>query len=520
MKASRNHSRKPFPVHTKISFILTGIFLISAIVLVIFAVNVGLIPGLYIFVLAVILLLLAEGVVFANRWRVAGIAANVVCCFMIIVCILGSFYIEVLRGTVREVQTDDEETVYMGVYVMDEDPAEELADTKGYIYGVETLFNTDAIGTAIDYVSNELGEELDPEEYENMYTMLNDLRSGTIEAIIIGESYMELAAEITGEVVSDADSETVAEIQGYDWVSTEVREIARIEVVLPKETQVVESDETEESTEEAESTIQNGFVVYISGIDTYGSVSVRSRSDVNILAVVNTTTRQVLLVTTPRDYYVTYERTGGAYDKLTHAGLYGIDQSMNALEQLYGIEINYFLRMNFTGFVNIIDAMGGITVNSDYAFSAGGYSYTQGANDLDGAAALMFARERHSFASGDFQRGRNQMAVITAMINKLSSLNTITNFQNIMNAIANSFETDMSTDEINALIRMQLSGGGSWSVESLEVLGSVGSAETFSMPGVKLSVIFQDATAVANASAKIKEVLSAGGTSESESTTE
>ena len=159
--------------------------------------------------------------------------------------------------------------------------------------------------------------------------------------------------------------------------------------------------------------------MYLSGIDTYGGISARSRSDVNILAVVNTRTKNILLLSTPRDYYVDFEATGGAKDKLTHAGIYGVEQSMDALERLYDIDIDYYLRINFTGFVDIIDALGGVDVYSDYDFTVQNIKeYHKGYNHLDGLEALAFARERYSFADGDYQRARNQMEVIVPLSTK------------------------------------------------------------------------------------------------------
>ena len=235
--------------------------------------------------------------------------------------------------------------------------------------------------------------------------------------------------------------------------------------------------------------------MYLSGIDTYGGISAVSRSDVNILAVVNTETKNILLLSTPRDYYIGYSATGGAKDKLTHAGIYGIDASIDALEQLYGIDVNYYLRVNFTGFTQIIDALGGVDVNSDYEFTARGTQIHQGSNHLTGEQALSFARERYSFVDGDFQRGRNQMEVVRAVIQKAASSSLLANYMDVMNAVAGSFETNMPQEEISRLVKMQLSDMASWNITSYTTVGQVSSAETYSMPGVMLSVVLPDETA-------------------------
>jgi LCP family protein required for cell wall assembly len=162
--------------------------------------------------------------------------------------------------------------------------------------------------------------------------------------------------------------------------------------------------------------------VYISGMDTWGHISVASRSDVNILAAVNPQTKQILLVSTPRDYYVPLSISGGAKDKLTHAGIYGIDVSEDTMEMLYDVDIDYYFKLNFSGFEGLIDAMGGITVWSDYDFTVDPIKhYVVGENQLTGLEALAFARERHAFAGGDRQRGTNQMNVIQSVIDKMCS---------------------------------------------------------------------------------------------------
>ena len=167
---------------------------------------------------------------------------------------------------------------------------------------------------------------------------------------------------------------------------------------------------------------RSGFVVYLSGSDTFGPVSTLARSDVNILAAVNTREKRLFLLATPRDFYVSFSQTGGAMDKLTHAGIYGVEASVDALETLYGVDIAYYLRMNFTGFVEVIDALGGVSVYSDREFTVENIrTYQQGYNQLTGIEALAFARERMSFPEGDYQRAQNQMEVIRAVVEKAST---------------------------------------------------------------------------------------------------
>ena len=173
---------------------------------------------------------------------------------------------------------------------------------------------------------------------------------------------------------------------------------------------------------------------------------------------------------------------------------------MDALEQLYGIDIDYYLRLNFTGFMDIIDALGGIDVYSEYKFTVKPIkTYEVGMNHLSGIEALAFARERYSFEDGDFQRAKNQMEVIRALVQKAASSSLLTNYSSVMKAVSGSFETSMPQDQIAALVKMQLSDMSQWNIKSYTTGGAGRNAETFSMPGQQLYVIDLDAAAVEEA---------------------
>lgn len=256
------------------------------------------------------------------------------------------------------------------------------------------------------------------------------------------------------------------------------------------------------------------FVIYLSGVDTRGELTEKARSDVNILAVVNPKTKQVALINTPRDYYVDLAGTDSK-DKLTHAGLYGVENSMETLGNLYGIEVDHYIRINFAGFMTIVDALGGVDVYSDQAFTSVGSpgyydptTFVEGWNHLDGQAALAFARERHAFATGDVQRGINQMKVIDAMLNKIKSPTLLMSFSKLMDAASDCFVTSFSQDQISALVRMQLSDFAEWSIESYTATGtSAKSTQCYSAKGQSLYVMKPDTASVNEAKALIAGVL-------------
>ena len=270
---------------------------------------------------------------------------------------------------------------------------------------------------------------------------------------------------------------------------------------------------------EANKITKEPFVVYLSGVDNRGELTENARSDVNILAVVNPVTKQAALINTPRDYYVDLAGTESK-DKLTHAGLYGVETSMATLGNLYGVDVDHYIRINFAGFISIIDAIGGVDVYSDQAFTSVGSpgyydptTFAEGWNHLDGKSALAFARERHAFASGDIQRGINQMKVIDAMANKLKSPTVLMSFSKLMDAVSDCFVTSLSQEQISALVRMQLGDLANWDIESCSVTGSSGkSSQCYSAKGQSLYVMKPDESSVSKAKELIASVLGGEGT--------
>ena len=270
---------------------------------------------------------------------------------------------------------------------------------------------------------------------------------------------------------------------------------------------------------EANKITKEPFVVYLSGVDNRGELTEKARSDVNILAVVNPETKQVALINTPRDYYVDLAGTDSK-DKLTHAGLYGVETSMATLGNLYGVNVEHYIRINFAGFIRIIDAIGGVDVYSDQAFTSVGSpgyydptTFAEGWNHLDGKSALAFARERHAFASGDIQRGINQMKVIDAMMNKIKSPTVLMSFSKLMDAVSDCFVTSLSQEQISALVRMQLASLSDWDIQSYTVTGTSGkSSQCYSAKGQSLYVMKPDENSVNQAKELIASVLGGEGT--------
>ena len=253
------------------------------------------------------------------------------------------------------------------------------------------------------------------------------------------------------------------------------------------------------------------FNIYVSGIDTYGPISSVSRSDVNIIMTVNRKTKKVLLTTTPRDAYVPIADGGlNQPDKLTHAGIYGVDASVHTLENLYGIDLNYYVRLNFTSFLKLIDLLGGIDIENDQDFTSlhGNYHFPVGKVHLNSDQALGFVRERYSLNGGDNDRGKNQEKVIAAVIKKLTSTDALKNYNAILSGLQDSVQTDMSLETMMNLINTQLESGGSYNVTSQALTGTGNTGlPSHAMPESNLYMMEIDQNSLAAAKAAIQEVM-------------
>ena len=364
----------------------------------------------------------------------------------------------------------------MLVVVRIDDPAENLMDAKDYVFGRQTYADQENTEKMLSEIRSRVGQEISLLEYDTVQSEAAALLNGEIQAAVYNEAFTGVLEE---------------SIEGY---SERVKVLDHFEIRTKVDT--------------AGRSVNKPFNVYISGIDVSGAITTTSRSDVNIIMNVNPDTKKILLTTTPRDYYVTIPGISGERrDKLTHAGIYGVDRSMAALENLYGVELSYYAKVNFTSLIKIVDALGGVDVESEYAFSAGGYSFSEGINHLDGDAALAFSRERYSFSDGDNQRGKNQEAVLAAIIKKASSPAVLASANKILASISKSVETNMTQDEMAQLINMQLSDGGDWDVESQAASGKGDTQTCFSSGSQPLYVMWPDDVAVAELSEKMRLVL-------------
>ena len=432
----------------------------------------GMLPMKYITLAGLVLLCLWLVCVLTqvNRKK-SGILGKVYGIFMIAGLSVGVFYIAKTTNLIGQISGNAFKTEKVVVAVLDSDPAEKLEDAAEYQFGIQFDKGADTMESALATISEELGQDVETIQYDNLKEQAEALYSGEVQAIVYNTAYSNV-------------------------IESELEEYGEKARVIYS-TQAKVSLNVSQGTDDSLTT--KPFTMYISGLDVYeDTVDQGQRSDVNIIAVVNPKTHQILLVTTPRDYYVTIPGVSeGMYDKLTHAGSYGIDTSMATLGELYETEINYYAQLNFTALIEIVDILGGLDVESEYAFTTSedsGYvmDVQEGKNHFNGVQALAFARERQNVEGGDLQRGKDQQAVITAMIKKMLSPTMLLKANSILETVGRNVETNVSQEQINALIRYQLSKNPQWSILSLSAEGETGEDACYSAGGEILSVVYQD----------------------------
>ena len=453
---------------------------ISEVLLTVFVLQLNVLPGRYVIllctVMAVLLLLTSSLLLLHGKKpvstvrRIIGLllAAVILCC-----CLIGAKTVLDTTKTLHTVTTTPPEVDEngMNVFVRADDPAQNLADTANYVYAYITEYEEEATAQALLLIQEQTGGKVAQILCDSTQQLVDELLGGNADAIVINSAAL---------IVLSEDEEGYMDL--FDKV--------RILHSFPMSQLGVTEPPTEPPTEPTEPSAgitQETFAVYLSGSDTRSKTLKKGRSDVNILAIVNPQTKQVLLLNTPRDYYVPNPVGNGKMDKLTNCGLYGPENSMKILGTLYNIPVNYYAQINFTGVETLVDAIGGITVESTQTFTCGEYREFQivkGKNKLNGEEALAFARERYHVKGGDNGRGQNQMRVITAIINKVTSGSTIvSNYSSILSSMEGMFRTSVSAEEISALFKMQLDDMASWNVKSFAVTGEGGSEKTYSAPG-------------------------------------
>lgn len=460
---------------------LTILYAILALVLLFTMFNYNFLSFRFLNIIITIGLLVVLAIsIFLQKTKKSALVTTVVLVIFSLVSLVGIFgFKQMIDITNRMNQTAAFSEVEMSIVVPKDSDIKDVSQLASV--QAPTKVDKNNIDTLMSALKKDKKVDLNIEDVTSYQEAYDNLKSGKSKAMVLSGSYASLLESVDSNYASNLKTIYTYKIK----------------------------KKNNNSAKQVDSKV---FNIYISGIDTYGSISTVSRSDVNIIMTVNMNTHKILLTTTPRDAYVKIPG-GGAdqYDKLTHAGIYGVETSEQTLENLYGIKIDYYARINFTSFLKLIDQLGGVTVHNDQAFTSlhGKFDFPVGDIQMNSEQALGFVRERYSLDGGDNDRGKNQEKVISAIVNKLASLKSVSNFTSIVNNLQDSVQTNMSLDTINALANTQLDSGSKFTVTSQAVTGtgSTGQLTSYAMPNSSLYMMKLDDSSVASASQAIKNLM-------------
>ena len=451
-----------------LAWILLGLQAALSICLIIVLLILNVLPLKFLLPVIIILIVLWGGIFFTQlkRYKKLPLIGKIISIVLCILLAIGNYYMII---TNKAIETVTEETVYnytyLDVVVLADDPANSIKDAKDYTFGIQATYQPLNLKTAIDEIENEVGKSIATKDYDTVMNQIDALYTRQVPAVIYNRNF-----KTTIESVHENFDE----------------EVKIIKTITIKDAIDISSGSKVDVTTEP-------FLFYISGNDEYGEVTFEGRSDVNMLVAVNPNSREILMVTTPRDYYVILpEVSNGTRDKLTHAGVYGMQCQLDTLSNLYDYNIDYYCRVNFSSLIDIVDAVGGIDVYNEMEFefdNSDGLIIPEGNVHLSGYEALCFCRERHSFEDGDAARARHQQAVIEAIINKLLSSTGFTAYSQLIKTLERCCITNMPKESISALVKKQLAEGGGWNIHKVAAEGEAFLQPTFSMGSMPLYVI-------------------------------
>lgn len=488
--AEMNQSKRPLKEMIKDIFTNINTYFIVALAASMIAFSIDLIsfqvlPMKYIVMIILAFLALLAGliwVLFSKRIaKINRILTNVLITVITVILFVGCWYFQQANQAIDHItiEAGDKEYEVISVVVTKDNPAEELKDVAEGTFAIPKKIDEEHTKLTLEDIEKQLKHSVKTKSYVSINEEATALLDEETDAMILNEAYRSLLDEDHPKF--DTETKVIYTFK----IEKEVKKIgSQVDVN------------------------RDPYNIYISGIDTYGPIATKSRSDVNMIATINPQTHEILLTSIPRDYYVAQTCQGNQYDKLTHTGIFGVDCTVESIENFLGISINYYGRVNFSSLENIVDAIGGIDVYNEIGFYSGvdGELIPAGYLHMYGSTALKFARERHAYADGDRQRGRNQMIVLEAILDQAMSPAIITGYSGIMDAMSENFQTNMTKAEMTSIIRRQIDEGGDWTITQQSVNGA-GSTEWCPANGTYSYVMIPDDATVSAAIQKIQAVM-------------
>ncbi|MBE6045154.1 MAG: LytR family transcriptional regulator [Clostridiales bacterium] len=494
---------------------------------------------LVLFLVDAIMLQLMNGV---KHRRTKTLGAMVIAALILNVLLIGDVYVYSTYDTLQKISAWHDTWEYYDVVALKEGSYNKIGDVKGqtvYTVDMESKQLTEASERLItkeevelDTVSGllTLGQKLVDDGTDVSDTNVSELESATEDEIAQAAEKLDEETKKDDDKASEENADSaeadkatattaaptsgvklqdniiLVSHSGYKLIKSNIKGFKKNTEIVYK----IKVKKRGDDTSRAVDVTKDSFNVLISGLDSWGTIDEGGLSDVNMVMTVNPQTRQILLTSIPRDSYIPLH-SYGAKDKLTHSGIYGQDETRMTIEDFLDIEINYTIRVNFSMLVDLINAIDGIDVYSDYAFESAitDWTYEEGWNHCTGKKALYFARERKAFSDGDMQRNKNQQKVLEATLKKVTSSKVImTRYTKILDAVEDEMWTDMSDKDLRKLAKMQLRNmSKKWTVEKVNVTGSTGGAPCFSMGNQNLSCVFPTEESVEKAKSAIHDIM-------------
>ncbi len=477
------------------------IFIICSIALMIVLVRMGILPDSWLIIIGGVLLVLNiffGFISFSKRVGKANKLIQILLCSLLsivmAVCSIGiPIYQSRIESLVNPVVTSGE--LNLNVYVLADSSYEEIRDLEGKTLAIQTTLDLENQEIALENIALELDPySVETVEYEDIYSVVEALYNGEVEAILLNEVY-------------------------EDVIVSEYEDFMEDTKIIYTVTQQLTAEDVEDKYEG--DITENVFAVLIGGIDSWSdSIEDSSRTDVNILMVVNPRSKQVLMITIPRDSYVAIDGDSNKMDKLTHSSVYGVDAWMSAVESVLDIDIDFYFRVNFTSVVDVVEALGGLDIENPYAFTTIAhkveidgiiykrtYSFAEGSLHLDGYETLAYVRERKNLTNGDIDRNAHAAIVLSALVDELTSTSVLSSIDGLLDAMDGLFATNMTTSTIYELVKMQLKDNASWDLVTYGLSGTTGMASSYATGGTQLSMVFLDDEELAEANELIGQML-------------
>lgn len=458
----------------RVSLIICALYLVITLLFILQIINFDILSSKFLIPLVFVLILIALGfyrLQLGKRTRraVRNISRGLIVILGVVLG-LGNFYLFKTSAGLNRIAHGKNVTT-ISVVMLKDAKEDNSKDLKKATFGRAESGSQTYITKALANIESELGIQVEPKAYSSLQELSEDLYNEEIDAVILNESMRSMFTDVSAEFTDQTE---------VVWTKDYEQEV--------------------EETEKAVAVTKEPFNVYISGIDTYGTVDTSGHTDVNMIVSVNPETHQVLMISIPRDYYIPQTSQGGLEDKLTHSGVWGVESTVKTVENFFDVDLNYYLKVNFSGVTNILTAIGDIQVDNPIEFTGGegNYHFTVGKLKLDAEQALSYARERQSFAASDEIRIQNQSRVLEGVIKKVTSPAILANYAGLVEALSTSFQTNMSRKEMNALVKMQIDSMPEWSILQISAAGSILEGAYSPAGGTTASVVLPDDDSVRN----------------------